>query len=419
MLDKSKLKEKIESLKGLEKRYYEFLPDICWMSEETQAKQLGIGRSRLKTVKSRLVKEELLQLQFVPNGKRKNLKHVLRKTYPIRLRESAGEDFLGDNYRYELIEEYNYYIPEIYWFLLQKYTEKEINNMGKLELVQLYMDCGFIVLPTHYPIFVEDGVSCSCPKGLNCSNKGKHPVFRYGYIDALNYETLKKSYIKKFAENPKLNIGFKVMGYSVLDVDYKHNGDKTLRELQYEYEVDMNNVLSVQSGNGRHIYTNNIDLKNTAGVIGAGLDIRSDGGFIVAPGSQHKSGKFYQWNEIGEVATIPEDWIESGLEENSVKDRNSLKNNPIAVKKLVDIVLPRTLTSDYVIKEGGRELTLFKFGCRERGKGADTQKIYNVLISIRDKHCECGDEPITDDDVREIANCVSTYPTNREKNSNS
>jgi hypothetical protein len=78
----------------------------------------------------------------------------------------------------------------------------------------------------------------------------------------------------------------------------------------------------------------------------------------------------------------------------------------------------KKLTSDYVINEGERELTLFKFGCRERGKGENSEEIYEFLISIRDTFCEIGDEPITDLEIRDIANSAASYPTNKEKRLN-
>lgn len=50
-------------------------------------------------------------------------------------------------------------------------------------------------------------------------------------------------------------------------------------------------------------------------VNGIGLDIRGDGGYIVAPPSNHKSGRVYEWvdcefPELDELADIPEDWLE-------------------------------------------------------------------------------------------------------------
>jgi hypothetical protein len=291
--------------------------------------------------------------------------------------------------------------------------------MDRIDRIKLYMQCGFIVLPTNYPVFTdtEDGVECSCSRGINCDSIGKHPIHDYKFINHSNYENKKDRYLKEFENNPNLNVGFKVMGYSVLDVDNKNGGDQSLAHLLREYEINMENVISVKCSNGQHIYATNTDLKNTAGVIGNGLDVRSERGFVVAPGSVHKSGTVYQWNEIGEVATMPNDWFYTETEENEISSgkKSSNRSNQAAGKELKDIILPPRLTPDYVIRDGERGLTLFKWACRERGNGANAEQLFDILVTIRDTHCEEGEEPVTDEEVRDIAESASHFPTNAEK----
>ncbi len=82
---------------------------------------------------------------------------------------------------------------------------------------------------------------------------------------------------------------------------------------------------------------------------------------------------------------------------------------------LKDIKLPSQLTSDYVIRDGERGLTLFKWACRERGRGANAEQLFDILITIRNTYCEEGDEPVTDEEIRQVANSVARYPTNAEK----
>jgi hypothetical protein len=414
-LTKQELEEKGKNLVGFEKRYYEFLPDKCWMSEENQAKALKVGRSKLRTAKRNLIKEGLLQLESVPNGKRKNLKHIIHKSFPIRLGESE------ETYARYTPEEGEYtLIYNIQWSFLQRFTASEINSMDRIDRIKLYMDCGFIVLPTNYPVFTdtEDGVECSCRRGINCDSIGKHPVHSYRFIDPANYENKKDRYLKEFENNPNLNVGFKVMGYSVLDVDNKNGGDQSLAHLLREYEINMENVISVKCSNGQHIYASNTHLKNTAGVIGNGLDVRSEGGFVVAPGSVHKSGTVYQWNEIGDPATMPNDWFYMETEETEISSgkKSFNRSNQVAGEGLKDIILPSRLTPDYVIRDGERGLTLFKWACRERGNGANAEQLFDRLVTIRDTYCEEGEEPVTDDDIRDLADDVaSRYVPNTEK----
>jgi hypothetical protein len=169
-LTKQEVEEKIKNLVGIEKWYYDSLPDVCLSSEDTQvnnlrAKGVNIARTKLRRVKNTLIKEGLLQLETLPNGNRKNLKHKLQKTSPVRLGGLVSGE-LSTRYTPE-DEEYTL-IYNIQWSLLQSFTAPEINSMDRIDRIQLYMDSGFIVLPTAYPVFTEDRVVCSCSRGINC-----------------------------------------------------------------------------------------------------------------------------------------------------------------------------------------------------------------------------------------------------------
>lgn len=76
-------------------------------------------------------------------------------------------------------------------------------------------------------------------------------------------------------------------------------------------------TLTVRTGKGRHVYFRHPGhaVNNRAGFL-EGMDIRGDGGYIVAPGSIHPSGAVYAWeNPPGqfEIADMPE-WLLEALE---------------------------------------------------------------------------------------------------------
>jgi hypothetical protein len=436
------------------RRYYGFLPDICWMTEANQAKEFKTSRRTIQRLKEKLAEKGLIILEEVENGKRANLKHIIHKTLPIilrRLEEDLETGFTSssekkvslsvptnENFSYERfvvehedIEDLERHIlcSEVNWNLLRNYSADELNYLEKTAKVSFYIECGFLVLPTHYPIFQDGQVRCSCKLAVMCPNIGKHSVIEYAHLNRLNYDESTKRIIGMFKNNPKWNIGFRVSGYSVLDVDNRNEGDRSLAKLESDFDVSFDGCLSVRCSNGKHVYCSNKHLKNNAGILGKGLDIRSEKGFIIAPGSLHKSGSVYLWDEVESLAKMPEEWFSQTTDDDIISGAaNQNKKNPTTTGKVSDkdknqpFRLPRQLTPDYVIPEGRRNDELFKWASRERGMGASAERIFNTLAFIRNNHCEKGSHPVTDAELKRMSESVADqFPPNsrrREKRSN-
>lgn len=103
---------------------------------------------------------------------------------------------------------------------------------------------------------------------------------------------------------PVADIGIatgELSGLVVLDVDTKEDrrGDASLLNL-----IDRIGPLrfvahAITGSGGDHFYLGWAPgIKNGSDVLGLGLDIRSDGGFVVAPPSAHASGARYHWAEV-------------------------------------------------------------------------------------------------------------------------
>jgi len=104
----------------------------------------------------------------------------------------------------------------------------------------------------------------------------------------------------------------------VLDVDPRHGGDETLRDLEAQYGALPDTVRAITGGGGTHHVmrnTRDVQIVNNAGTaLGVGLDIRGVGGqIVVAPTLHPDTGVAYAW-EIGygpdehAVADAPE-WL--------------------------------------------------------------------------------------------------------------
>lgn len=86
----------------------------------------------------------------------------------------------------------------------------------------------------------------------------------------------------------------------VLDVDttdgHEHDGLASLAEMEATCGTLPPTVAAVTPSGGRHHYFRGVSgIKNSAGKIGLGLDIRAEGGFIVAPPSLRKRRGRHAW----------------------------------------------------------------------------------------------------------------------------
>jgi hypothetical protein len=82
----------------------------------------------------------------------------------------------------------------------------------------------------------------------------------------------------------------------VLDIDPKHGGDTSLERLIQEHGPLPRTIEAFTGGGGRHLYFSHPGgvVRNKVG-LALGIDLRGDGGCVVAPPSVHASGKAYSW----------------------------------------------------------------------------------------------------------------------------
>jgi hypothetical protein len=145
--------------------------------------------------------------------------------------------------------------------------------------------------------------------------KAKRPAVPWkAYQDRLVSE---KTLHDWFRRSPDYNVAIvtgALSGLIVLDVDPRHGGRNSLKELEREHGALPATMESITGGGGRHLYfahpggvvTNRANIR-------PGIDLRGDGGCIVAPPSVHPSGKRYRWKRghaPGEIEPAPlPDWL--------------------------------------------------------------------------------------------------------------
>ncbi len=159
------------------------------------------------------------------------------------------------------------------------------------EAAEDYIRRGWKVFPVYG--ITSDGV-CACHDGAGCNSPGKHP--RVG--SWTKESTLDVKQVSAWwSQWPSANIGLVCgRGMFVLDVDDGKGGTSSLEKLLAEHD-DMPETRMHATGNGYHLLFTcgeDIFIPNSVSKIGPGLDVRGDGGYVVAPPSLHVSGAFYQ-----------------------------------------------------------------------------------------------------------------------------
>lgn len=151
-----------------------------------------------------------------------------------------------------------------------------------LDAALKYAQQGWHVFPAHC---VRDG-RCSC--NLECSSPGKHPRTMNGLKDAT---TDQEQIAKWWGTWPEANVATRtgeVSGTSVVDLD----GDEGKASYQEALHTQLPATLTHKTPRGMHlIFKYHPGLKQTAAVL-PGVDIRNDGGYIIAPPSRNDEAEY-------------------------------------------------------------------------------------------------------------------------------
>lgn len=131
--------------------------------------------------------------------------------------------------------------------------------------------------------------------------RGKEPdgeLAPRGFKDATTDENKIRSW---WNTRPRANIGVatgKVSGIVIVDVDPRNGGD--LHAFWRSADLDALRVGTVITGSdGRHLffrYPSGVVVPSRSHFV-KGIDLKSDGGYVVAPPSIHPSGVAYAWAE--------------------------------------------------------------------------------------------------------------------------
>jgi len=129
-----------------------------------------------------------------------------------------------------------------------------------------------------------------------CLPRDKRPATPHGLKDATTDPIEIENW---WHQNPNYNVAIAtgaVSGIFVIDLDGA-DAEAELRNLEARHAELPATVESI-TGRGRHLFFKCPEkpLRSSAGKIASGIDVRANGGYVVAPPSIHPSGKRYCWS---------------------------------------------------------------------------------------------------------------------------
>lgn len=163
-----------------------------------------------------------------------------------------------------------------------------------LDYALKYAAMGWRVLPCYH---IVNG-ACSC-NNHECHSPGKHPMIAGGATSAT---TDAEKITEWFTKWPNANIAIatgRESGFFAVDVDINHAlgkyGDKSQDELRGQGKVIDSSVIALTGGGGKHYlykYPANVDILCSTSKIGANIDVRGKGGYIMVEPSNHLLGHY-------------------------------------------------------------------------------------------------------------------------------
>lgn len=219
-----------------------------------------------------------------------------------------------------------------------------------------------------------------------CRPGGKQPLTQHGLLEATTDCTL---LTRIFTNWPTANIGVRTGAPShlvVLDVD-GDDGFESLRKLERKHEALPVTASVKTPRGGQHFYFLHPggEIRNSAGQLGAGLDVRADGGYVVAPPSVGANGNAYEPDERAPLKALPR-WL----------------HNMIADTPVQGALTARNRWGAFVgngLREGERNSGLTRIVGHLLAKDVDVDMALELVMTVNEARCR---PPLPPGDVERI-----------------
>ncbi len=177
--------------------------------------------------------------------------------------------------------------------------------MQPLDLALQYVDDGWKVFPCRSA--AEEYIDQHTGEITTLGEKT--PLTSNGFKGATRYKRILERW---WSDWPAAAVGLptgSATGFFALDIDNKPggaNGFEWLAEMEAEHGPLPQTARVTSPNGGLHIYFKYVVGTRNRGALGAGVDIRSEGGYVLAAGSAMHDGRSYKWvDDTREIADAP------------------------------------------------------------------------------------------------------------------
>lgn len=221
--------------------------------------------------------------------------------------------------------------------------------------------------------------------------RDKRPLTANGFKDA----TTDISKIEEWwTINPSANVGIATGdvsgGLVVVDMDIddeeaKDGYQSFVKWMNDNYVILPDTWLSITGRGGYHMmFKSTFPVRSRTGWLDA-VDVRANGGYIVAPPSVHPNGRHYEWEDAPEDTTIADSSdIDVEFLFNSINIEEKKSSEPLKV--------PDT------IPKGHRDETMFKLACKYQAMGMSDDAMLAALKAENQARCV---PPLTDKEIEQ------------------
>lgn len=227
----------------------------------------------------------------------------------------------------------------------------------------------------------------------------KTPYISNGFQRATTDEMQIETWWKRW---PSANIGIATgqmsSGVCVIDLDIDEekgkNGLKAMRDWEQRYgSVLKPSCMAITGRGGMHYFFRASEEVKCRINLLPGVDIRGDGGYIMAPPSLHPNGNRYRWRDNLSIDEVPIIEMDDNIKYLLFHDSNMLQSKPAYI-------------SPDKIPDGERNGTIFKFACMMQARGASDSAVFAATMAENEAKC-CP--PLTEREVQIIVNSALKY----------